>query len=238
MLEDLYRLLKSSHVQAQGIADTLSHALLVLDQSFRIVTANNAFLHAFKVDREEVVDRSIYSLGNGQWDIPDLRALFDAVIPKSAGVIGYEVTHDFPNIGNRTFIVDAQRLVHPDNNSMNILVQFEDVTERHRHEAEKDFVIAETNHRMKNLFSIIRAIAHQTEIEGRTAAEYRETFLGRLDVAMKAQEICFDTQHTDFGTLLEKTVKIAGEGRFEIDTGPPVELPRSRVLPISLMLHD
>ena len=167
MLEDLYRLLKSSHVQAQGVLDTLSVPLLVLAETFRVITANNSFIRTFKVDRDDVLERTLFSLGNGQWDIPDLKLLFESVIPKSAGVLGYEVTHDFPSIGKRTFVLDARRLVHPDNNSVNILVQFEDTTEKNRLDAERDFVIAETRHRMKNVFSIVRAIAYQTGTENR-----------------------------------------------------------------------
>jgi two-component sensor histidine kinase len=238
MLEDLYRLLRSGHVQAQGIVDTLGQPLLVLDQSYRVLTANNAFVRTFAADRDEVVDRSLYSLGNGQWDIPELRTLLEAIVPKSAGVIGYEVSHDFPVLGKRTFLIDAQRLVHPDNNSTSILIQFEDVTERKRHDAEKDFVIAETQHRMKNLFSVVRAIAMQTEIENRTAEQYRDVFLGRVDVAMRAQEISFGVKHAQLSALIENTVEGSGSDRVEIVPGPPVELARSRVLPVSLMFHE
>lgn len=122
MLEDLYRLLKTSHVQAQGIVDTLTVPLLVLDERFRIVTANNAFLRAFKVERDDIIEKTLFSLGSGQWDIPDLKVVFEMIIPKSAGVLGYQVTHDFPLIGKRSFVLDARRLVHPDDNSVNITI--------------------------------------------------------------------------------------------------------------------
>jgi len=99
------------------------------------------------------------------------------------------VKHDFPGIGQRAFLVDARRLVHPDDNSTNILVLFDDVTERQRHDAEMDFLLSETRHRMKNLSAVVRALALQTEVEGKTAAECRLTFLGRLEVTLRAQEI-------------------------------------------------
>jgi two-component sensor histidine kinase len=49
------------------------------------------------------------------------------------------------------------------------------VTERQRHDAEMEFMVAETRHRMKNLFAVVRAIAMQTETDDRTAGEYRDT---------------------------------------------------------------
>ena len=46
-LEDLYRLLRSSHVQVQGIIDTLEQPLLVLDNSGCVVNGNRAFFEKF-----------------------------------------------------------------------------------------------------------------------------------------------------------------------------------------------
>jgi hypothetical protein len=74
----------------------------------------------------------------------------------------------FPPLGRRTMLVSARRLVHPDNNSASMLVTFDDVTERRRVDAEKDILLAETRHRMKNLLAVVRALATQTEVEGRT----------------------------------------------------------------------
>ncbi|MFP3547349.1 PAS domain-containing protein [Rhizobium sp. SIMBA_035] len=130
MLEDLYRLLRSGHVQAQGVVDTMSQPIVVLDQRFYVTTANNAFVKTFQVERDDLLGKSLFDLGDGQWDIPELRDLIVDIIPRAAAVIGYEVKHDFPGIGQRAFLVDARRLVHPDDNSTNILVLFDDVTQR------------------------------------------------------------------------------------------------------------
>ncbi|WFU69191.1 PAS domain-containing protein [Bradyrhizobium sp. CB2312] len=54
-LEDLYRLLRSEHVQAQGIVDTLEEPLLVLDQSGSVLTANRGFYETFRVSRDDTV---------------------------------------------------------------------------------------------------------------------------------------------------------------------------------------
>ncbi|MBB5574862.1 HWE histidine kinase domain-containing protein [Rhizobium paranaense] len=237
MLEDLYRLLKSSHVQAQGVVDTMTQPVVVLDQGFCVVTANNAFIRTFKIERDDIFGRSFFDLGNGQWDIEELRQLIASVIPKASAVIGFEVTHDFPVIGRRTFLIDARRLVHPDDNSTNILVLFDDVTERQRHEAEQNFIISETRHRMKNLFAVVRAIAMQTSIEGRTAIEYRDAFLGRLEVALRAQELVSNKGTTDLATLLKSSVGEIGADRLHFE-GPAVQLSSSKVLPISMIVHE
>lgn len=169
MLEDLYRLLRSGHVQAQGVVDTMTQPIVVLDRNLGLLTANNAFIKTFKVDRDDILGQHFFQLGDGQWNVAELRGLIEGVIPKAAAVIGFEVSHNFPTIDQRTFLVDARRLSHPDDNSSNILVLFDDVTERQRESAEMEFIVSETRHRMKNLFSVVRAIAMQTDVDTSTA---------------------------------------------------------------------
>jgi len=173
-LEELYRLLRSSHVQSQGIVDTLQEPLIVLDRSFCVVNANPAFLRTFEAKRDDVLGQNLFQLGNGQWDIRELRELLADVVPKARAVVDYQVTHDFPEIGRRTMLLTARRLQHPDENSTEMLLVFEDVTNQHHEDAAKDLLLAETRHRMKNLMAVLRAVASQTGTEGRTAEEYRE----------------------------------------------------------------
>src|SRR5690606_6442799 len=128
-LEELYRVLRSSHVQAQGVLDTLSQPLLVLDRGFSVLTANPTFYRAFHTDREATIGKSIFDLGDGQWNNAGLRALLQDVVPKSVPVAGYRIEHNFPEVGQRTMLVTARQLVHPDDNSTQMLVVFEDITE-------------------------------------------------------------------------------------------------------------
>lgn len=237
MLEDLYRLLRAGHVQAQGIVNTMTQPVVVLDQTMCVTTANHAFLEKFRVVSDDIVGATFFQLGNGQWDIPELRQLVSQVIPRAAAVIGFEVKHDFPTIGKRTFLIDARRLAHPDDNSMSILVSFDDVTEQQRHDAEKDFIISEMRHRMKNLFAIVRALASDTEAEGRTGVQYRDSFLARLEVTLRAQEIAATVISTDFETLLRQTIGEPTENRVSFQ-GPAIEIKASKVLSITMIFHE
>lgn len=63
---------------------------------------------------------------------------------------------------------------------------FEDVTQHSRLEAEKDVLLVETRHRMRNLLAVVRALVGQTRVAGRTAEEYREVFLS-LKALVRAQ---------------------------------------------------
>jgi nitrogen-specific signal transduction histidine kinase len=179
-LEDIYRLLRSEHVQAQGIVDTVQNPLLVLDQDCCVLNASRSFFETFKVNRDETIGQSLFKLGNGQWDIPALRLLLRDVVPKSVVVEGYEVEHDFPVLGRRRMILSARKLFHPDNNSTTLLLSMEDATTRLQKEEERELLLGELRHRVKNLLGVVLALARQTEAAGRTGEEYRDAFLGRL----------------------------------------------------------
>ena len=238
-LEDLYRLLRSGHVQAQGIIDTLEEPLLVVDQAGCILTGNRGFFETFRVGRDDTVGESLFALGNGQWDIPELRRLLGDIIPKSAAIIAYEVNADFPAIGRRTMLVSARRLIHPDNNSKSILILFEDATDTRRKESEKDILLAETRHRMKNLLAIVRALATQTTVEGRSGEEYRDAFLGRIEAVIRAEDLALaDSAEGDLSALVEQALCPAAPERCRVDPGPQVRLKRSQVVPLSLILHE
>jgi two-component sensor histidine kinase len=236
MLEDLYRLLKSGYVQAQGIVDTMTQPIVVLDRNLNVATANNAFMKTFQAERDDVFGQNFFSLGDGQWDIAELRQLLASVIPKVAAVIGFEVKHDFPTIGQRTFLVDARRLSHPDDNSTNILVLFDDVTDRQHKTAEMDFIVSKARHRMKNLFAVVRSVAMQTHAEGPMAVAYRQTLLDRLE-AVRAQEIAATNEAADFEVLVTQALGEAALDRVTFK-GPTVLVPSSRVLTISMIFHE
>jgi two-component sensor histidine kinase len=238
-LEDLYRLLRAGHIQAQGIVDTLQEPLLVLDKNLWVLSGNSAFFDTFCVSKDETIGRSLFSLGDGQWDIPELRMLLSEVVPKSTAVVGYEVRHEFPSLGLRAMLVSARRLVHPDSSNTSIMVVFEDVTERRRTEAQNNILLAETRHRMKNLLATVRALATRTGTEGRSAEEYREAFLGRFQALMDAQDIELSGRSTaDFAEIIARAARLAPADDAFVGHGPSVTVSALQVLPLSLLVHE
>ncbi len=238
-LEDLYRLLRTEHVQAQGIVDTIDDPLLVLDQALCVHSASRAFFETFKVSRDETIGRPIYELGDGQWNIPELRQLLQEVVPKAHAIVDYELSHDFPGIGQRIMLLSAKRLFHPDNNSPSLLIVIEDVTERRRINHEKDLVIGEIQHRLKNLLAIVHALARQTEVKDRSASDYRDAFLGRLDALIKAYDLSLPGQvRPDLHELAARLSTMLGSEAVVIEASPGVLLTPAQMLPLGMILHE
>jgi len=111
---------------AEAIINTVREPLMVLDQDLTVKQVNQRFLSAFKVGADETMERRIYDLGNGQWNIPKLRQLLEEILPKNSEFRDFEVEHDFPRIGRRKMLLNARRLRF-DGDKQLILLAIEEV---------------------------------------------------------------------------------------------------------------
>ncbi|MBW9114791.1 PAS domain S-box protein [Rhizobium cauense] len=107
----------------------MRHPLLVLDDNLRVERINRAFLEMFKVKENETQGVKLYELGNGQWDIPELRELLETVLPQDSEVRDYRVKHTFERIGERTLVMNAYKMPEGANRNR-VLVSIEDVSDR------------------------------------------------------------------------------------------------------------
>ncbi|MCV2355837.1 PAS domain-containing protein [Paucibacter sp. B2R-40] len=96
---------------AEGIVNTVSEPLLVLDAALQVVSASRSFYAHFKVAPTDTVGRKIYELGNGQWNIAALRELLENILLKNQAIDGYEVRHDFPGLGPQRMVLNAHRII-------------------------------------------------------------------------------------------------------------------------------
>ncbi len=116
------------------IVDTVREPLLVLDATFRVTHANRSFFNTFQVTPEETIGQVIFTLGNGQWDIPPLHTLLRDTLPLHAQLDDYDVDHVFPGIGRKVMLLNARLVASGASNPRMILLAIEDVTERRRAE--------------------------------------------------------------------------------------------------------
>ena len=97
----------------------------VLDKDFHVLSANRAFYETFRVASQNTEGRLIYELGNRQWDIPELRRLLEEILPESTEVVDYKVTHEFPQIGIKTMILNARQIFEEGKDIQAILLAIE-----------------------------------------------------------------------------------------------------------------
>ena len=121
---------KHARNYAEAIVETVRQPLVILAKDLKIRTANRAFYETFNASKAETENRSIYNLGNGQWNIPELHQALENVLPKSGGFVDFEVDHEFENIGRRTMLVSAREIEQPAPQRRTILLAIEDITSR------------------------------------------------------------------------------------------------------------
>lgn len=146
---------------AQAIVNTIPEPFVVLDDHFHVLAASRSFYAAFKVNAEHTHGKLLYSLGDGQWDIPALRVLLETIIPEKTAMDGFEVEHDFPNIGRRTMLLNARKVLYDDTSVSTILLAFTDVTERRVIEREKDDLLQQTEELLRQKDMLLQEMQHR-----------------------------------------------------------------------------
>lgn len=114
----------------KSIFATIREPLLILDEALRVQTASRSFYQTFQVTPSVTEGRFLYQLGNGEWDIPELRTLLEEILQKDSVFENFEVTKEFPSLGRRVMVLNARKLLREENPAGQILLAIEDITNR------------------------------------------------------------------------------------------------------------
>ena len=129
-LQTRYGELQEANEYAHAIIETLHEPLIILGSDLRIKTTNKAFYKTFQTTPDETLGRYIYDIGNEQWNIPDLTDQLKLVQSKNIGLNDFKVARNFPVIGRKVVLLNAQKLVVKAGKESLILLAMEDITDR------------------------------------------------------------------------------------------------------------
>jgi two-component system CheB/CheR fusion protein len=116
---------------AEAIVNTVREPLVVLDQSLAVQNANRAFYEALGLNQGAALGQTLYAVGNGRFDLPEVRALFAKLATDATELNDVQIAYR-PERGElRTLLLNARRLRTTDQRGL-ILMAFEDITERKR----------------------------------------------------------------------------------------------------------
>jgi len=130
-VDALKRTLDQTRAYADTIVEGAREPILVLNTKLQVTGANPAFYRAFGVTPGETEGRQIYQLGNEQWNIPKLRELLEEIIPRNSRVDDFEMSHDFPRLGQRDMLLNARQVELQPGHPF-IMLAIEDVTQKRR----------------------------------------------------------------------------------------------------------
>ena len=142
--------------------------LLLLDGDLTVVAVSASLCHAFGLAPAVVAGHSIFAMGSGEWDVPRLRSLLDAVVGGGSEIAAYEMELAAPN-GRRTLIFNAHKLAYDDLGNTRVLLSIADITDRRAAKrlneqllADKLLLNRELQHRVANSLQIIASVLMQS----------------------------------------------------------------------------
>jgi PAS domain S-box-containing protein len=115
-----------------------------------------------------------------------------------------------------------------------------DISERKRSETQRELLMAELNHRVKNTLAVVQGIAHQT-FRGTQATDAHAAFEGRLMALAAAHNILTQTswEHASLDQLVSDSLQSRSTFANRVSTtGPAILLRPNQALSIALALHE
>jgi two-component sensor histidine kinase len=159
------------------VADSLALAVVVssdaptllLDGDLTVLAGSSSFARAFGIDPEAIRGKSVFALGAGEWDVPQLRSLLKLTLTGDAGVEAYEMDLKRPELRPRRLVITAHVLVYVDPKNVRLLLAVSDVTEARLAAKLKDDLLREKavlyqelQHRVANSLQIIASVLMQS----------------------------------------------------------------------------
>jgi PAS domain S-box-containing protein len=155
---------------------------------------------------------------------------------------GVEVKLHPDGAGRSAYLLSAGPLVDENRANLGSIVTLTDITERKRAEEQLTTMVAELNHRVKNILAIVQSVAAQTVRASGSLENFADAFAGRLKALAIAHDILTETRWIGIGLseLLAAVLapyRSAGGKRVSI-VGPAILLPARAVVPLSMVLHE
>jgi len=179
--------LKESVDYTEAIVQTIRDPLVVLHTDLRVRMANKAFYSLFNL-HQDIDGFYFFELANGLLDVPALRQQLQDTVTRGIGFQDFELTHNFPGLGEKTLLFNAMRMHSEGDKRARILLAIGNVTERKGAEE-----------------SLRRSVEQMSESEKRLRVAIEAGKMGTWDWNMETGEILWSPDHNRmFGIPVEQ----------------------------------
>jgi two-component system CheB/CheR fusion protein len=141
----------------------------------------------------------------------------------------------------RRWIVNSAPVRDAEGRILAAVTTYLDVEEQRRGEEQRQLLIDELNHRVKNTLAVVQAVANQTFKRGESATDALEAFENRLAALAAAHNLLTQAHwsHADVGDLVDSLHQIHGDAQGRMAaSGPSLRLAPRQVIALSLTLHE
>jgi PAS domain S-box-containing protein len=229
------------HAGLQTVLDTALDSVVVMDTGGIVIGWNKHSEAAFGWSEDEALGQRLSNM----------------IIPleyrpaHEAGLVHYLRTGDGPVLGTRIEVPALHREGHtiPVELSITASEQFgdklfigfiRDMSARMQEVERQQRVLQESEHRVKNMLTVVQAIAFQTAANSANMDAFTKSFSGRLESLARAHQLLVGQvwQDVAISALAERVLGaevLAGRARFG---GPELLLKAGQVLGLSMILHE
>ena len=155
---------------------------------------------------------------------------------------GVEARIASEELADRHFLLSAGPLHDHSADSIGCILTLTDITERKRAEEHQTMLVAELNHRVKNILAIVQSVAWQTLSNSGSLSGFKSAFDGRLRAISIAHDVLTQIRwgYVELQELLAQALAPyrASEPPKVTWSGPSLMLPAHSVVPLSMVLHE
>jgi len=221
-----------SESELTRLIDGIGEGFYALDGAFRIVRFNDAAARHFGVAAEAVLGRVLWDVFPAATDT-ELGKLFRRTMASRAVVISEA----------KSVLIHARWLAYrlfPLGDGMGVV--FRDVTDRKTAEADRELLINELNHRVKNTLATVQSMARQTLTGRGVPLVVQRGFEARLQALGNVHTLLTERNWEGAGLreVVEMSLKphgVADPARFTIE-GPDFRLRPKSAVALSLALNE
>ena len=216
----------------KAILNGIGEGFYAVDREWRILLFNNEAAAHFKRNAEEVVGRELWDVFPGARET-ELGALFLRTMQSRETVRSETESVIFSGrwLAYRLF---------PLGDGMGVV--FRDVTDRRSAESQRDLLIKELEHRIKNTLTVVQSLAEQTFRGSNADRDLHRSFSARLASLGRIHAVL--TQQSWHSADLRETIEtslgphgIAKDGAFEV-RGPSLRVTPRAALTFSMAVHE
>lgn len=115
-----------------------------------------------------------------------------------------------------------------------------DVTSQREQLDQRELMLREMNHRVKNLFAVITAIAKMSARHADDVEEFARELCERIHALGRSHGMTVDSAlgEADLGAVISAAIEPVANGQDVVLSGDPVTLPNRAITPLAMILHE
>lgn len=229
------------HPGLASVLDTALDAVCVMDTSGTVTGWNGRAAALFGWSSHEAIGRRLSELIIP----PDLRpaherGLAHYLATGEGPVLDHRIEVSALNSNGDEFPVELSITATEDFGDRLFIGFVRDISERKAQAERQQRRLQESDHRVKNMLTVVSAIARQTARSSNGKEEFLDSFLSRLDTLAQSHSLLTgkDTQQVSLSAIAEQVLGADSKARRARYAGPEVPLSPAQVLGISMTLHE